>query len=145
MKKQERVFFVQKNHEGDFETESIWCTRVDNGFQIDNIPIVAKRISLGDIITAEYDNDDKVYYFDDFVSVSGNTTVRLFFKDACLMENVRQILNKFGCESEVLVQRKIVAVNIPQNVEYKNIKHFLDKGENENKWVYEESCLCHEY
>ena len=145
MNKQERVFFVQKNNEGELETESLWCSRVGSNFKIDNIPFIAKRVSLNDIIKAEFDPDDNVFYFDDFVAVSGNTTVRLFFKELSLIESSRQLLSKFDCESEVLLQKKIVAVNIPQKVKYKPIKDFLDKGEQAGQWVYEEACLAHEY
>jgi hypothetical protein len=141
----QKVFFVQDIGEGKYITESLWCDKVGDYFVIDNIPFIAKNISLGDTIKAEYDNEDKVFYFDDFVAESGNTTLRLYFNDISLIEIVRKQLNDYHCESEVLLQRKIVAVNVPKEIEYKPIKEFLDKGEDESKWTYEESCLAHKY
>jgi hypothetical protein len=140
-----RVAFVQKIGEGEFETETIWCEIDGENFIVDNIPFIAKRISLGDTIKAEYDTEDEMYYFDDFVKTSGNSTIRIFFHNDDDIEFIRKWLKEYGCESEVLPARSIIAVNIPKSVNYLPIKKYLDKGEQDGKWVYEESCLEHEY
>ncbi|MBG9376087.1 DUF4265 domain-containing protein [Panacibacter sp. DH6] len=142
----QKIFFVQKINENEFEKESLWCIKRGDNYIIDNIPFIAKRISLGDTIKAEYDLEEGVYYFDDFVSVSGNSTVRLyFFKDVILIEDVRKYLNSLGCEGEIFLARKILAINVPSNIDYRVIKQYLDEGELQGKWQYEESCLAHEY
>jgi hypothetical protein len=141
-----KVGFVQKMGEGEFETETIWCEKIDGeNFIVDNIPFIAKRISLGDTIKAEYDSDDEMYYFDDFVKTSGNSTIRIIFYDDKYIDSTREWLTKSGCESEVLPARSIVAVNVPKKVNYTAIRAFLEEGEQKRNWVYEESCLEHEY
>jgi hypothetical protein len=140
-----KVFFIQKLEGGLLETESIWCVRDGENFIVDNIPFVAKRISLGDTIKAEYDSGEKVYYFEGFVRVSGNTTVRLYFNDAGIIEQIRSELNDLGCEGEIFLRRKILAVNVPECIKYKAIKEYLENGEKQNIWQYEESCLAHEH
>jgi hypothetical protein len=141
-----KVGFVQKTGEAKFETETIWCKIIDNeNFIIDNIPFIAKRISLGDTIKAEYDSDDEMYYFDDFVKSSGNSTIRIIFYDDKSIDSTREWLTKRGCESEVLPARNIVAVNVPEKVDYFPIRDFLEEGEQKGTWVYEESCLEHVY
>ena len=139
-----KVLFVQKIDENEFEIESLWCIKNDDNYIIDNIPFIAKSVSLGDTIKVEYDADEGAYYFDDFVSVSGNTTVRLFFDDEGIIEKIREHLNDLGCESEAFLSRKIVAVNIPSIIDYTDIKNYFDEGERQNKWQYEESCLAHQ-
>ncbi|WP_116788705.1 DUF4265 domain-containing protein [Flavobacterium psychrotrophum] len=109
------------------------------------IPFVAKNIAFGDIILAEFDKDDNQYHFEDFNTNSGNTTVRIFVYDDNIIEETRKWLHIKSCESEVLLVRNIIAVNIPKNILYGPIKLFLDQGERENKWTYEESCLEHSY
>lgn len=74
-----KVAFVQEVAKGEYETETLWCDIEGDNFVVDNIPIIAKNISLGDTIKAEYDQEEERYYFEDFVSSSGNTTVRLSF------------------------------------------------------------------
>lgn len=140
-----RVFFVQKVGDEEFETESLWCLTDGDHFVIDNIPFIAGRIALGDMIRAAFDEDDQQYYFEDFVASSGNTTVRIFFKDGRDAETLRKWLSENGCESEVLMAKKIIAVNIPREVNYSPIKEYLDNGENSGIWTYEESCLEHNY
>jgi hypothetical protein len=145
MRDAKKVFFVQEINKGEYETESIWCKVDGNNFIIDNIPFIAKRISLGDTVKAELDEEDNQYYFDDFIATSGNTTVRIYFYKDNNIKNVREWLNNKECESEVLPARNIVAVNIPKKIDYSTIRDYLEKGEQEGKWSYEESCLEHQY
>lgn len=141
-----KVLFVHKYGEGDFEVERLWCTPVrDIIYIVDNIPFIAKNVALGDTITTEFDEEENEYYFDAFVEVSGNSTVRLYFEDHRLIDEVRKQMNEFGCESELFLQRKIVAINVPKLVNYKEIKCYLDNGEAKSLWDYEESCLAHDY
>ncbi len=145
MPDKQKVFFVQQINETDLETEGLWCTKSGDNYVVESIPFVAKRISLGDTIQVEYDASDKSYYFDDFVSISGNTTVRLFFEDGSLIERTRRELNLLACEAKILIDRKIIAVSIPYEANYIPIKEYLDKGESLGNWQYEESCLAHDY
>lgn len=46
-----------------------------------------------------------------------------------------------GCGSEISDSPRLVAVDIPQNIEYGLIKKYLDDGELSGKWDYEEACL----
>lgn len=140
-----KVFFVQRITDDEFETESLWCAKKGDNYVVDNIPFITKRISLGDTIKAEYDENDKAYYFDDFVEVSGNSTIRLFFENENTIQKVRKELESLGCESEAFLARKIVAVNVPKELDYRPVKNYLENGEQNNLWTYEESCLAHEY
>lgn len=145
MNDSKKVFFVQEVNNGEYETESLWCQVNGENFVVDNIPFIVKKISLGDVIKAEFDESEKRYYFEDFVSNSGNSTIRIFFYSDDLIESTRTWLGESGCESEVLQVRNIVAVNIPKSVIYTPIRTFLELGEQKGQWVYEESCLEHPY
>ncbi len=137
-----KVLFVQKIEENEFETESLWCIKMGDGYVVDNIPFIAERVALGDTINIEYDKDDDVYYFDDFLVVSGNSTVRLYFENKELIEPTRVELNILGCESEVFLQRQIVAMSVPKEVNYWLVKEYLEEGEKQHKWQYE-NLVCH--
>ena len=84
-------------------------------------------------------------YFDDFVAISGNTTVRLYFEDTSTIEPIGKELNELGCEAEISLTLKMLAVNVPEKIDYNPFKEYLDKGEQGERWQYEESCLAHEY
>lgn len=145
MENSKKIFFVQKVNESEYETESIWCQMQGENYVIDNIPFIARNISLGDVIKAEYDSEDKQYYFEDIVSISGNTTIRIQFYDVSKIENVRNWLKNNECDTEVLISRNLVAVNVPKKTKYLSIKEYLDNGENMGFWTYQESALEHEY
>lgn len=140
-----KVAFVHKTGEDEYETETMWCTKQGENFVLNNIPFVVYNISSDDVFTSEFDEEEQRYYFDSLVARSGNTTVRIFFYDNNNIEPTRQWLNQHNCESEALLARNTVAVNIPKDVDYTLVKGFLDKGELESKWSYEESCLMHDY
>ena len=137
-----KVLFVQKVDD-KFETESLWCIPKGENYVIDNIPFIAERVSLGDTIKVEFDSEDNANYFDDFVEVSGNTTIRIYPFDKLIIEEIRKRLFDLGCQSEVFLERKIIAVNVPFNVDFRPIKGVLDEGEKIGSWTYEESCLAH--
>ncbi|MBW8687262.1 DUF4265 domain-containing protein [Chitinophaga sp. B61] len=63
-----------KNSE-HIEIEHLWATKTENGdYIVENIPMVAQRLSLGDTLKAEYNNEDSTFYAVGYVAVSGNTT-----------------------------------------------------------------------
>ncbi len=146
MENRTKVFFVQQTGDNEYETESLWCKVENNFFVIDNIPFVAERVSLGDTIEAEFDEDDKQYYFEDYIANSGNTTVRIYVYNDYegKIDEIRNNLKKEGCDTEVFLERNIIAVNVPRVVSYKPVKQYLEGGEG-SLWSYEESCLEHEY
>ncbi|OQP46228.1 hypothetical protein A4H97_31185 [Niastella yeongjuensis] len=142
MDKSIKVLFVQQVDD-HFVTEGLWCTEEGEYYIVDNIPFIANRIALGDTIKVELDTEDNAYYFDDFVAVSGNSTIRVFPFNDSIIEEIRKQLLHLGCESEVFLERKIIAVNVPVDVNYKPVKEYLDNGEETGNWTYEESCLMH--
>lgn len=146
METRTKVFFVQLTGEKEYETESLWCKSDGDYFVVDNIPFIAKRISLGDTIEAEFDDDDGQYYFEDFIASSGNSTLRLYVYEnqTNKIDQIKKWLQEKQCSTEVFLDRNIIAVNVPKNVSYQPIKKYLDQGEG-NCWTYEESCLEHDY
>jgi hypothetical protein len=141
----QKVIFPQINDNGVIENETMWCIKENGNYIVDNIPFVAKRVSLGDTIQVEYDDSEGAYYFEDFVAVSGNTTLRVYFENKESIEEVRKRLGELGCETEAFLGRTLIAVNVPKDVDYRPVKQYLDEGENAGKWTYEESCLAHDY
>lgn len=141
-----KVAFVQKIGDDEYETETMWCDILDNNnYIIENIPVIAKNVSLGDIIEVEYDTDEERYYFESLVLASGNSTVRIFVYRDEDIEPAKKWLEENKYESEILRQRNIIAVNIPKHINYSPIKKYLDDGEAKEVWTYEESCLEHNY
>jgi len=121
------------------EVESLWALPSANGYKLDNIPFYAKGVSFGDIVTAE--NIDNCLYMSELSEPSGHSTVRLWFADENEIQATRKALVSMGCSSETSDQPRLVAVDIPPAVSYESIRDYLDEGEVNGKWNYEEACL----
>lgn len=119
------------------------CKVANHDYVVDNISFIAKRVSLGDTIRAVFDTEEKAFYFEDFIAVSGNTTIRVYFSDEKEIAETRNDIENLGCESEAFLARTLIAVNVPRDVDYLPLKKYLDHGKQQGKWSYEESCLAH--
>jgi hypothetical protein len=50
-------------------------------------------------------------------------------------------LKEMGCESELSNMNTLISVDIPFNIVYRKILSFLENGEREGKWEYQEACI----
>lgn len=122
--------------------ESAWATKEGAGFRLENILFYAKEYSHKDLIRVESVEGD--LYATGLLEESGNSTVRIVFHDESQIGPVRQYLQKLGCDSEVSDKYFLIAVNIPKEVSYNTVKQYLDEGEEEGLWGYQEACIAHD-
>jgi hypothetical protein len=52
-------------------------------------------------------------------------------------------LKEMGCDYEGSNIPTLISFDIPPEIDYNNIRQFLDKGEENEIWIYQESCLAH--
>ncbi|PSL19889.1 DUF4265 domain-containing protein [Chitinophaga ginsengisoli] len=141
-----KVNFLQSTGEDEYITETMWCRKSGDSYILDNIPCVAKNISLGDAISVEYDEGEEKFYFEDFIAYSGNSTLRLIIEDDQFRKEVRKVFeDSFKCACEVLAQMNTLAINIPKDQNYRLIKEYVNVGSSDGKWQYVESCLSDEH
>jgi hypothetical protein len=129
-------------HEGYSEDriESMWAIPVGENYKVENIPFYVQDFSLGDIVSAK--EEDGELYVDSLVSRSGHSTIRVFFTDESIVQQVREELKSMGCDSEGSERANYVALDIPPDIDYENIiRPYLDKGFESDSWDYEEACL----
>jgi hypothetical protein len=135
-----KIRFTFENTEGQSETESLWVFERDAGYEIDNIPFYVKNVAVGDLVSAERD-ENGLLWFSKLIKSSGHSTIRIWFAREDDVATVREQLRRLGCSSEVSDIRRLVAVDIPPTVEYRGIKMMLDDGEAAGNFDYEEACL----
>jgi Domain of unknown function (DUF4265) len=135
-----KVIFEHSNANGEYELESAWATKVGDHYKLDNILFYAPEYSLGDIVSVEERSGE--LYVIGLVKESGHSTVRILFNDQKDVQSTRDQLKKMGCDSELSNIPTLIAVDIPPQVNYANIRDFLEGGKS-GKWGYEESCLAH--
>lgn len=141
MTNQVKIRFSFTNSDGVAETETMWTLKQADGYQIDNIPFYATELAFGDLIRAEPDDSELLWYAG-LNSPSGHSTIRLWFSDEKHVQSVRANLKQLGCGSEISDLPRLVAVDVPPSVDYGTVvKTFLDEGERDGVFEYEEACL----
>ncbi len=133
------VFKFYESDLDEYIVESMWTKREGLHYKLDNIPFHVYQYSCDDIVETE--EIDEQLMVKRLVKASGNSTFRVLFESLELLDNTRKELDKLGYESEVKRSNKLLAVNVPKELEYKKILNYLKKGEELDKWQYEESCI----
>lgn len=84
--------------------ETLWAEIIEQEkglYKIDNIPFYGPKFSCGDIVFAEYDEDEERITFRRVVEYSGNSTIQIILLDKKTeVENLRNEFKNIGCESE---------------------------------------------
>jgi len=99
--------------------ETLWTEIIDiqkGLYKIDNI-----HFSCGDIVFAEYDEDEEYITYRNVVEYSGNSTIQIIVLDEDI--DVMQLRNEFknlGCESEGMGNKYFV-MEIPNHLNYSEI------------------------
>lgn len=138
-----KILFEHKNSpDGGDGIESAWATPEGEFFKLDNILFYAPEYSLGDIVSVENRNGE--LFVNGLVEESGHSTVRIIFSELMAVGETREYLKNLGCDSEISNIPTLIAVDIPPEVNYKNIKSYLDQGTELSKWGYEEACIAHQ-
>lgn len=139
----QKIRFAFENTRGETEVESLWAIERQEGYEIDNIPFYAQSVACGDIVSVQQD-ESGLLWFSSLVAAGGHSTIRLLFVREEDVARARDQLRTMGCASEVSDLRSLVAVDVPPAANYESVKTFLDSGEREGCFEYEEACLAHQ-
>ena len=136
------LFRVYNNILEKYTVETLWGIRQKNAshYEIDSIPFYA-TIACGDIVLAEYDEDEQTTAFKEILEHSGNSTVQVIILTETLeINSLRNLLNRMGCESEAL-DSKYFTINVPYNIQYTPVKNKLQELEDLGQIGYAEPVL----
>ncbi len=113
----ENLFEPEQDEEGypPGKWETLWARpeKQKGQYRIDNIPFYVRGISSGDVVAAEY-NDNQLQ-FACLVSPSPNSVFRLYFAEETDMQSTRDAFRGLNCESELSNIPKLVAIEAQGN------------------------------
>jgi hypothetical protein len=92
-------------------------------------------------ISATADGDQLV--FQKLVEPSSNSVFRLYLSDAPTMQAVRDQFRALGVETELSNLPKLVALEVPGDVDFGPVANLLGEGAASGRWEYEEGVLRH--
>lgn len=137
------LFKFYSNALDEWTAETMWAEIVDldkGHFKIDNIPFYAS-FACDDIIFAEYDENETMLIYKELVKASDNSTIQVIMIDKSVgTNNVREIFNLLGCESEKFSDDYFV-INVPGEINYSLVKAKLSAVKSDNIIDFAESCL----
>jgi len=146
-----KVLFRFHSNVLDEETvETIWATTIDpekGHYRIDNIPFYVPELACGDIVFAEYDDDEGRLTYRETVEYSGNSTVQVVIMDHSKNpEEIRKLFEEMGCESEGTGSSYFV-MDIPADLDYYPVKLKLQQLSDAGVLDYAEPSLSahHQY
>ncbi|MBA0882233.1 DUF4265 domain-containing protein [Flavobacterium undicola] len=127
----------------EWTVETMWAETINSEeglYRLSNIPFYAS-VSCDDIVFAEYDQDEEILTYRKTIEHSGNSTIQVIVVNKEILANdLREIFNAFGCESEKFNDGYFV-IEIPAKLDYTPIRQKLIELEEKNLINYAEPNL----
>jgi len=124
--------------------ETMWVTIVDKEkglYKLDSTPFYAPLVASGDVVFAEFDEQEQMLTYRKTIEYSGNSIVQIVLMDKSKdINQIRDAFKELGYVSEK-VNDGYFSMEIPSSVDYKNIKKKLDELEMRETIGYAEPCL----
>ncbi|WP_288789520.1 DUF4265 domain-containing protein [Elizabethkingia miricola] len=135
-----KVILTYCDIEGNTAVETLWAEfKEDIKYQIKNIPFFAPNIAFNDIITVEEENGN--LHFDEIINASEHSTIQIVFFNEKEIDKVIKDIELLNCSWEGMYNQKLLAIDVPPNVNYSIVKEYLTTQFNSNIIDFKESCL----
>lgn len=124
--------------------ETMWA-RVINAekglYKIDNIPFYGPLVASGDIVYAEYDDDEEMLTYRKTIEYSGNSIVAVIIMQKHVEINpLRDVFKEMGCLSEKVNDFYFVMEILAEN-DYTPVKQKLTEFREQGILDFSEPCL----
>ncbi len=107
---------------------------------IDNIPFFTREAAFGDIVSTT-EEEDGMLRFRAVVQRSGNSLIRVMYREGTDPVDLCKALMALGCTVEHAERYGLLSVNVPPETRLSVVQVFLARGAEEEKWGYEEPLL----
>jgi hypothetical protein len=128
--------------------ETMWAEIMDEDagiYILDSIPFYAPNLASGDVISAAYDEQEKILIYKETISFSGNSTVQVVMIDHLIATNdIRDIFQKLGCITEKFKEGYFV-IEVPADINYSPVRSKLKELTAQGVIDYAEPCLSGEH
>ena len=120
--------------------ETLWARPVEVGYVIDSIPFFTSDATSGDRIRAQLGDEDALW-FAGIVERSGNSLIRVVFFDLTCEDALAAKLKEMGCGTERMPQFKLMAIDVPSEVDLAEVQAYLRDRNSAGLIDYEEPIL----
>lgn len=125
-------------------SEGLWAVPVAPDIvRLDNTPWFVRNIACGDRVRVR-EGADGVVWAEERVQWSGNCTIRIIpYREGPLGGSWQRVVDAFtplGVTGEVIEQYRMIALDVPPDVDLAVVKRLLRDGERDGWWGYEVGC-----
>jgi len=142
------LFKVYSDILEEITVETMWTKVIDEVqglYELNNIPFYLPIIASGDIIFAEFDEDEKMLTYRETREYSGNSTIHvILMDDTAELKSIGKSFEELGCNWEGM-DNKYFAIDVPVSVNYVLVKARLEELKQQDVIGYAESCLSEEH
>lgn len=128
--------------------ETMWAEIIDENegiYMINNIPFYVPDLAAGDVVSAAYDEDEKMLTYKETISYSGNSTVQVVLIDKKAVTNeIRDVFQDLGCITEKFKEGYFV-IDVPVDLDYAPVRAKLKELSETGTIDYAEPCLSAEH
>ncbi|MCT2587964.1 DUF4265 domain-containing protein [Actinophytocola gossypii] len=123
--------------------EKLWVEKTDVRMEVRvrNVPFYAKGVAFGDVVRVRIDHERRQIVYEEFVSESGHSAVRLIIMDDDANSRVVDVLRAHDCWWEVDISGRLWAVDVPPPVDYAMMRSSLLRLADEGAIGFEEAAL----
>jgi len=122
-----------------FDEELVKVKKRETSYEIADIPFFSENLAVGDLIDVE--EDEGQFYFLDLLAPSGHSTVQMvLFRPEC-RQLLREKMQELSCKCDDRNIPNYLAIDIPTNVDYSDVRSQLDHFEQNGFINFKEACL----
>ena len=136
--RQVEISLVYKDDD-EFKIEKVFAEKIGSYYQIKAVPAFANNLAYYDIVAIEYENGE--FFFDKLIKPSGHSVVHLVILEASFSTNILASLATFGVGINYLGNNLYLVLDIPPQVNYNDLKKFLDLQQESGRLDYKEACI----
>jgi hypothetical protein len=142
-RKHEKILFRLKKDADGYppdDWESVWAYEVEPGlYSIDNVPFFARGVSWGDVVSVDRKDDE--LHFKEVVRPSDHSVLRVIVHDKSKVGEMHDKLKEMNCDTEQSHLPSLLTVDCPPTAELRKVLDFLNEGEADGRWTYEEASI----
>ena len=124
-------------------TEELDAEKIEgkNLYRLVSIPLYGPFVAIGDEFCVTVSGEDSVLTYDNVLNYSENSVIHIIVSNNQIFkETLKNELINFDCNT-VDVNNILIAVDIPKEINYKQIEFKLYEYESKDLIHYAESCL----
>jgi hypothetical protein len=138
------LFHFYSNTLEEDTVETMWAEVIDPEagiYELNSIPFYAPDLASGDLISAVYDDQEKMLVYNETISYSGNSTIQVVIFDKSIATNdIREIFQNLGCVTEKFKEGYFV-LDVPADLDYTPVRSKLIELSEQGILDYAEPCL----